>query len=461
MSITHIGWLIIPIMIIFSIKLEISNFILLTLFSSFFTSTAVIYIEFINLYVGLQQFMAGLLIFKFIYEIFITEHLKLKHINIFLTLFILYASMSIFIPLVCDKTNNYVIGVSSHMDFSPVRFSLSNVTQLIYLLLGFTVYSVSYISIDNEYRRYEYFIYKFNRVILISGITLGLLGSMQMFLNHYLFDSMFRQYNYNIQQIEFLNLVVNRPSGPTGEPSFYALALVPILCYIIYNFKVYTTEINKYIYILSIFIITIPLMISKSSSFLIGVFLFIGILVIIFTKKFMKNYRNIKDRLLGSDHRFRIILLISISVLAISILGVYIINTDIFMDFIYKIKGGGVSGSERTIALMQHLDVFKDNIIFGVGFGSLRSKDLMSTWLASMGLVGNILFAVFFIRQLYCLFKINKPETISMAILIILSWGILFISVPEPYYLYLWIYFAVSEYLILNDRVNRTINLKN
>ncbi|GAA0105712.1 hypothetical protein UT300013_23360 [Paraclostridium sordellii] len=460
MSITHIGCIIIPIMIICTMKLDMSNFILLTLFTSFFTSTAIIYVNIIDLHVGLQQFMAMLLTFKFIYELFISKNIEWKNLNIFLTLFIAYASISIFIPLVFNKGNNYVIGVSSHMDFSPVHFSITNMTQLLYLLIGYIVYSITYICISNKYINYEIFIARFNKAILYSAITLGVLGIIQMFLNDNIFNFIFRQYNYNNQQIEFLNQVVNRPSGPTGEPSFYALALVPMLCYIIYNLKTYIKENNKYLYTVSIVIIIIPLIVSKSSSFLIGILLFTGILILISIKKLIKNYKFIRTTYLKSFDKSKIILYTIISLLVICIIGIYIINSDIFRDFIYKIKGGGVSGSERTIALIQHLKVFKDNIIFGVGFGSLRSKDLMSTWLACMGLVGNILFALFFIRQLYCLLNINKRESISLAIMITISWGIMFISVPEPYYLYLWIYFAVSEYVISNQRLTGRINFK-
>lgn len=460
MSVMYIGWVIIPLMIFLSIKLEIPNFILLTLFTSFFTSTAVAYVEYLDLYIGLQQFMAGLLICKFIYELIIMKNIKYKNINVFLTLFILYASISIFIPLFFDKTDSYVIGVSSHMDFSPVRFSLSNITQLIYLLLGFIVYFTSYISVDSEYSRYEYFMDKFNYVILYSGISLGVLGIIQMFLNYKIFDLLFRHYNYNIQQVDFLSLVVNRPSGPTGEPSFYALALVPILCYVIYNFKIYIKKVNIYIYICYILTMILPLVVSKSSSFLIGIFLFIGILAILAINKFIKNFKNIKSSFLKSKRRGLILVGIAMFFIIVIAIVIYIINTDIFRDFLFKIKGGGVSGSERTIALMQHLQVFKDNFLFGVGFGSLRSKDLMSTWLAAMGIIGNTLFAIFLIKQLYQLFKINKSETVSLAILIIISWGILFISVPEPYYLYLWIYFAIADYVILNSNEKIYINKK-
>ncbi|MBZ6006486.1 hypothetical protein K1514_11360 [Paraclostridium bifermentans] len=204
----------------------------------------------------------------------------------------------------------------------------------------------------------------------------------------------------------------------------------------------------------------IPLVVSKSSSFLIGMFLFIGILIILAINKFIKNYKNVKASFLNSERRGLILLGITIFfVISIAIV-IYLINTDIFRDFLFKIKGGGVSGSERTIALMQHLQVFKDNFLFGVGFGSLRSKDLMSTWLAAMGIVGNTLFAIFLIKQLYQLFKINKSETISLAILITISWGILFISVPEPYYLYLWIYFAIADYVILNSDEKIYVNKK-
>lgn len=457
MNITYIGWVIIPIMIFFSIKLDISNFILLTLFTSFFTSTAVAYIDYINLYIGLQQLMAGLFICKFIYGVFIEKNIKIKNINIFLVLFILYASISIFIPLFLDKTDNYVIGVSSHMEFSPVKFSSSNITQLIYLLLGFLVYLTSYVSISSIYDKYEYFISKFNMVIFFSGITLGVLGIVQMFLSQEIFDLLFRQYNYNSQQINLFNMVVNRPSGPTGEPSFYSLALAPILCYVIYNFKIYIKQVGKKIYSVYIFIMLIPLIISKSSSFLIGIFLFVGILLTLFIYNFIKNYENIKAIFLNHERKTtNILLLITLTIIIIIII-ISIINSDIFRDFIFKIKGGGVSGSERTIALMQHLDVFKNNFVFGVGFGSLRSKDLMSTWLAAMGIIGNTLFGIFFIRQLYQLFRINKSETVSLAILIIVSWGILFISVPEPYYLYLWIYFAISDYVISNNKKNKYI----
>lgn len=58
-----------------------------------------------------------------------------------------------------------------------------------------------------------------------------------------------------------------------------------------------------------------------------------------------------------------------------------------------KLGGEGVSGSIRSYNAALAADVFLGHPIIGVGWGTVRSEALLTTWLAELGLVGAVLFA--------------------------------------------------------------------
>ena len=80
--------------------------------------------------------------------------------------------------------------------------------------------------------------------------------------------------------------------------------------------------------------------------------------------------------------------------------------------------------------------------MLGIGYGVARSKDLLSTWLVNIGYIGVISFILGLIESTFN--KRNKEKRF-IGIVLIVVFIVEFISVPEPYFLYLWCLWGVLD----------------
>ena len=109
------------------------------------------------------------------------------------------------------------------------------------------------------------------------------------------------------------------------------------------------------------------------------------------------------------------------------------------------------------------MGIFLKNLFTGVGFGTLRSNDLLSMWCAQVGLIGIVPIIYYFTSRFVYLFKTrNDGDNRSVFYLILTSVIILVTSVPEPYFIYVWIYIALGEALYNKREIsNKTIDKLN
>ena len=110
--------------------------------------------------------------------------------------------------------------------------------------------------------------------------------------------------------------------------------------------------------------------------------------------------------------------------------------------FIVKLQRLNESGHDRLEAF-EHMSSVGIRYPFGIGFGSGRSTDLLSTWLCNIGIVGTALF-LFAISQIVVNGIRQKDiERLLPLILVLVS---MFTSVPEPYNLFVWyfIFYAMT-----------------
>ncbi len=177
---------------------------------------------------------------------------------------------------------------------------------------------------------------------------------------------------------------------------------------------------------------------STSSTFIIGIIIF---LFIIFINLFKNKYY--KQDVINLKMIFILLNIIKPDLIRFA-----------FNDILIKLEGNGTSGSLRLKALQTHLDIALKFPILGVGFGSVRSYDLITTWMSSIGLIGTSVFILYLMNIVHKYHVISNKSPIknlyrgySHGILIIFI--AMFISVPEPYYLFIWISFSVYEKLYI------------
>jgi hypothetical protein len=222
----------------------------------------------------------------------------------------------------------------------------------------------------------------------------------------------------SFQLIYLGSLALERLKSLTGEPSMYALSMVPFWIYV--N-TVARTRVP-------VWILGASLILSTSTTMVVGYVCYVLI-------RMMKFKVDPIKAILG--------------VLAVCIAAYF--ARDYLADFfdqmiVSKLSGSGESGSERSGLFSASVDMWMHasfaNQIFGVGFGYIRSTDMFSTLLVNTGVVGVVLFTVV---TLYPAFKLDwEPKGLALRQCCVAVWVMMMVSVPEFSYLAPWTFVAIA-----------------
>lgn len=435
MQITTMGLVLIPLgLVLFVFKYE--WLIYLTLFFSGFTGSSILNISSISLQPAYYLFILFIIRYIFI----IIKNKNIVKPNIYLFIFIIIAFISLIMPILLEGKS--VIVLNPDDDYAPVKFTFQNITQYLYLIFGFTTYWITkdyLIKLNNQ-------IYiKFIKIFLYSSLFISILGIYQQ-IAYKLglpFDEIFRQgVHGNIQT--YMGLI--RVYSVFIEPSMYSIFIILSITICIYT----TKDIFKYKNILLLLLLINGIM-STSSTFFVGI-LIIGTVLVV---------ESIKLKYSQEDRNFNKYILLIFTIVVLSILLISYINLDIISNMLQgienKLKGEGASAMGRSLAFDTNIKVAFKYPLLGVGFGSVRSYDLISTWLASVGFIGTLVFIIFLVKNIIKLLKMKKKNsiykgyTIGISIIFIL----MFISVPEPYGLFIWMNIALLEISLLNSKKSK------
>lgn len=223
---------------------------------------------------------------------------------------------------------------------------------------------------------------------------------------------------------QFQPIVVNgiwmsRFVSLTGEPSMYVFSMLPYFIYTIHAGYQKTA-----LYIL------VSLVLTLSGTFLIGLFLY-GLTMCFwaFNKRF----------------------LLYISII-IALITVVFLSSPTFRDIINyalisKLLQESDSGLDRFTSMFKHLVYFYDLplplMLTGMGFGFIRSPDLVSTLLVNTGIVGFLLFSIL---MLYPVFKLSNSSSrnIGLKSALVVTYFIMMTSVSEYAYPSLWLFLGIA-----------------
>lgn len=423
MELTFIGVIFVPLAIIL-LFLDIKYLFIATFISSTFTATGVIKFTFLEESMAAFYLFGGMLILKTVYLIIRRKYkFEMKTMANSLGFFVLVCGISIIYPLFFSK------GVLVHKP-SGVReslfFSLQNITQFMYLLFAYLIYICTVTYYKNS-KIDEVKIINLFRIAIITVISLGII---QIIIPNEIFDMVFRD-NYGMIYSNY------RMSSVNNEASFFALFITPMMGFFLINY-IFKREI------IDLIIVIVTLILIKfhgSSSFILGSLTIIGC----FFVYGIINYKQVLVKIRNRNKKRDWITYISIGICIIAGL----LLKDYLLMFIGKLSGSGESGSIRTKMFIENIKIFYRFSITGVGFGSVRSTDLLSTWLVSVGLLGIIPYIYYNIKTLKKLyFKVEKTTSFKYIVLIIVTNIIMFISVPEPFYGYIWMWYGTVAYLI-------------
>lgn len=235
------------------------------------------------------------------------------------------------------------------------------------------------------------------------------------------------------QEINIAGWVMQRLKSLTGEPSMFAFSIVP--------FWILSIGLKYWLYS-GLFLIA--LILSFSTSAFIGIF--IAVLGVIFIHPALRK----KATWILPFLLFTGLLL-------------YFFNTPLRDGinnlFIYKLTGGNVSGVERREYFLNAINFWKNDLtisgkLIGIGFGTIRSTDFFSTLLVNNGIIGFIVFTVFYFSHAYIPMN-NKSLKQYYVVALLATYVIMMVSVPEFAYLTLWVLLAFP-YFIERKRINYT-----
>lgn len=428
MEIGIIGYFLIPLGIFLFFK-DIKYLLYLIIFFSGFTATSVI--SFGNNFSLQPGYYFGIL---FIFKSFLFMYNKKMLIkpDKFLFVFMFISVLSIIMPTLINSKDIFIMNQDSLL--SNILFTSSNITQLLYLLFCFIVY----LCIKNYFYHNPSEIEQTIKILLYGTIVVCLLGFYQelAYINHWEFDKFFRNGIHGNTQgaINFVRLY-----SVAQEPSMLAYFLVPMVAL---GLSLEENILkNKMLFLLLIILTGI---ISTSTTFIIG--LAALVLKIIFDKLILL-IKNIEDEKQRIGYILPVIFFTFI-LLLIVIVNLNPIIKDTLINGSYdKLIGNNLSGKERSSIFRIHINTAMQYPFLGVGFGTARSKDLLSTWLCNIGFIGTGIFILYLYKLITKLKNISRL-TYGISNYIFVLFVCAFTSVPEPYNLFIWIMFSIAEVLI-------------
>lgn len=201
----------------------------------------------------------------------------------------------------------------------------------------------------------------------------------------------------------------------TGEPSFFALTATP---FFIFAYAMRAKKLAGFIFL--------ALFLSTSSTAILG----IGV------GMFVLYYRDSRYVLFGVPLVFMSAIVAYATVEPFQLL----------LDRLIFQKLGSESGQIRTDSMVNHLAVVLDGnplrLLFGLGFGTVRSADMLTTLLANTGVIGFLSYSA---AMLLPAFFLNGHHLrVPIQAVLWSNWAIAMFSVSEYSYLPPWFFTGMA-----------------
>lgn len=447
MEITVMGYALLPLGVLLLFRKK-ELLLYCTVFFSGFTGSSVLQVEPLTFSLQPAYYFAGLFAAKAAFEWIRGDRPAIRP-GRWMLVFIAICMLSLMMPVLLQHRE--VIVLTPEEAYVPVRFHWQNVTQFMYLLAGVVLYWL----IRNWIQRDADKLRTIVRVLTFSAGIIVLLGFYQeiAFLQGWPYDEIFRSGVHGYVHI-FGDFV--RIYAVADEPSMYALFLAPMVALTLYADKdAFIPPIARYRsdgrHVYKWGLLTLMLgsgVLSTSTSFLLGMAV---LAVFVLADMLFGNHASEQERI-----RIRRAAAVSAAAVAVFAAAAFLWMPEakrlLTTDVLQKLNGTNTSGSLRMEAMLHHFHVSLDYPLLGVGFGASRSLDLLTTLLANIGYAGTAALIVYVTLLCIRLLRVRGAEwralSKGMASFLIVMFSIQLVSVPELYYLYIWIAFAVGEALI-------------
>lgn len=209
----------------------------------------------------------------------------------------------------------------------------------------------------------------------------------------------------------------------TGEASFFSLTATP---FFVFAFAMRSMKIAMFI--------LLALFLASSSTAIIG----------ILVAFFVLYCRDSKYVLFGLP---AVLILVVVAYFSVE-------PVRFFLDNLILKKIGTESGNIRTEYFINHMSVVLDGnplrLFFGLGFGTVRSADMLSTLIANVGVIGFLAYSALILLPTFYLPKDRLRIPLQAVLWSI--WAMEMLAVSEYAYLPPWFFVAMAYRHISNSR---------
>lgn len=350
----------------------------------------------------------------------------LADLSILIFIFLFLSLISQFINGMLDLPKFYNLRLVDGYDTTTEVFRSSYFTQSLYLLISL----ITFVFVKNFYN------IKWDKAIF-TGISLYVLYGLYEFAYYIIFKD-FGDFltNRNFGNHDTINLgnqlmrigsiVIQRINGLALEPSMFAFTVLPFWIYATFTGR---KKIS--------FLLFIGLCLSTSTTAFLGIFIYLIPYII-------------KCNKLGLFY----IVGFTTLIILINFTFVYEIINEIVLE---KMKLETQSGADRASFFQNHLNYFLSlnvfSMLFGLGFGYVRSTDFLSTILVNNGIVGLVLFTLLFFLPIIKL-KNNK-RNVGLKISLFVIFITMMISVPEFSFASIWLFLGIAYKQMKVEKLER------
>ncbi|MDD2307883.1 MAG: hypothetical protein PHP53_24480 [Prolixibacteraceae bacterium] len=308
----------------------------------------------------------------------------------------------------------------------PMRVTI--ITQGLYLASGYLTFILFAAYYSKEWDGF----------IIAGGLLLATIGVAEWsyflatgndfgFISNRTFGEGLEGSGSAVQRITLMGRTVLRLKSLTGEPSMYALTVFPFMVFCIARRKL---MIGAY------FLIT--LLLSTSTAALLAFVVFGLMMIIFFTKG------------IASKMMYFTLLLLFFGALTLAfkdVLGKMVVE---------KLMLENVSGFDRFYNIRYNFEYWlKSNLaikLFGIGWGTIRSTDMIMTLLINSGLFGLVAWMYLFLKPTIKIVKKDRTAfVLNLGMITVLI--MLLVAVSEYAYLTTWMFLGIL-YNITNSTLS-------
>lgn len=226
---------------------------------------------------------------------------------------------------------------------------------------------------------------------------------------------------------------MQRLKSLTGEPSMYALTVLPFWIYAIHLKKTKT-----HLFLL------LTLILSTAATAYIGIAIYVALRLI---------HRKLQDKTIWITAAI-------LSGLVVIFWGpVGRVISSLIVSKLVSPNASNASAFDRFDSFQSSLELFGNLPAFsqlvGMGFGYIRSTDLFSTLLVNVGYIGLIIFTILFFLPVFHLKATSRNNTLKC--IVIINYISMMTTVPEFSYLPTWLFLGMAYHQLT---VEKDLNLR-